>query len=69
LRSIWFILLLASESLEPSRKSTLCLIALARAGFFYKTNKTLYPCWDNSKRFNLYLNFVNCPALLEVKNE
>jgi hypothetical protein len=43
--------------------------ALARAGFFYKTNKTLYPCRDNPKRFNLYLNFVNCPALLEVKNE
>jgi hypothetical protein len=47
----------------------LVLNALARAGFFYKTNKTLYPCRDISKRFNLYLNFVNCPALLEVKNE
>jgi hypothetical protein len=41
--------------------------ALARTGFFYKTNKTLYPCRDNPKRFNLYLNFVKCPALLEVK--
>ncbi len=47
----------------------LTLNALARAGFFYKTNKTLYPCRDNSKRFNLYLNFMNCPALLEVKGE
>ena len=47
----------------------LVLNALARAGFFYKTNKTLYPCGDNPKRFNLYLNFVKCPALLEVKNE
>jgi len=43
--------------------------ALARAGFFYKTNKTLYSCRDNPKRFNLYLNFVKCPALLEVKGE
>jgi hypothetical protein len=43
--------------------------ALARAGFFYKTNKTIYPCQDNPKRFNLYLNFVKCPALLEVKDE
>lgn len=41
--------------------------ALARAGFFYQTNKTLYPCRDNPRRFNLYLNFVKCPALLEVK--
>jgi hypothetical protein len=40
--------------------------ALAAKGFFYKTNKTLYPCRDNPKRFNLYLNFVKCPALLEV---
>ena len=52
-----------------NQKIDLVLNALARAGFFYKTNKTLYPCQDNSKRFNLYLNFVNCPALLEVKNE
>ena len=52
-----------------NQKIDLVLNALARAGFFYKTNKTIYPCWDNSKRFNLYLNFVNCPALLEVKNE
>jgi hypothetical protein len=52
-----------------NQKIDLVLNALARAGFFYKTNKTLYPCRDNSKRFNLYLNFVNCPALLEVKNE
>jgi urease accessory protein UreH len=44
------------------------LNALARAGFFYKTNKTLYPCRDNPKRFNLYLNFVRCPALFEVKD-
>ncbi|MEW5861442.1 MAG: hypothetical protein AB1861_29360 [Cyanobacteriota bacterium] len=43
--------------------------ALARAGFFYRTNKTLYPCRDNPKRFNLYLNFVKCPALFEVKEE
>lgn len=43
--------------------------ALARAGFFYKTNKTLYPCRDNPKRFNLYLNFVKCPALFEVKKD
>ena len=41
--------------------------ALARAGFFYKINKTLYPCRDNPRRFNLYLNFVKCPALLEVR--
>lgn len=45
----------------------LVINALARAGFFYKTNQTLYPCRDNPKRFNLYLNFVKCPALLEVK--
>lgn len=41
--------------------------ALARAGFFYQSNKTLYPCRDNPKRFNLYLNFLKCPALFEVK--
>ena len=45
----------------------LAVNALARAGFFYQTNKTLYPCRDNPKRFNLYLNFVKCPALFEVK--
>jgi hypothetical protein len=45
----------------------LVLNALARAGFFYSTNKTLYPCRDNPRRFNLYLNFVKCPALLEVR--
>jgi Zn-finger nucleic acid-binding protein len=46
----------------------LVINALARAGFFYKTNKTLYPCRDNPKRFNVYLNFVKCPALLEAKD-
>ena len=45
----------------------LVLNALARSGFFYKTNKTLYPCRDNPRRFNLYLNFVKCPALLEAR--
>jgi hypothetical protein len=45
----------------------LVLNALARSGFFYKINKTLYPCRDNPRRFNLYLNFVKCPALLEVR--
>jgi hypothetical protein len=44
----------------------LVLNALARSGFFYQTNKTLYPCRDNPRRFNLYLNFVKCPALLEI---
>ncbi len=39
---------------------------LAQAGFFYRSNKTLYPYRDNPKRFNLYLNFVKCPALFEV---
>ena len=47
----------------------LVLNALARSCWFDRTNKTLYPCHDNQKRFNLYLNFVKCPALLEVKNE
>lgn len=45
----------------------LVLNALARAGFFYKINKTLYPYRDNPRRFNLYLNFVKCPALLEIR--
>jgi hypothetical protein len=45
----------------------LVLNALAKAGFFYKSNKTLYPCRDNPRRFNLYLNFVKCPALLKAR--
>jgi|SRR5919199_2752189 hypothetical protein len=45
----------------------LVLNALASSGFFYKTNKILYPCRDNPRRFNLYLNFVRCPALFEAK--
>jgi hypothetical protein len=44
----------------------LVLNALARAGFFYQTNKTLYPCRDNPRRSNLYLNFIKCPVLLEA---
>jgi hypothetical protein len=44
----------------------LVLNALARAGFFYKTNKTLYPCRDNPQRFSLYLNFIKCPVLLKA---
>jgi urease accessory protein UreH len=42
----------------------LVLKALTRAGFSWKSNKTLYPSLDNPKRFNLYLNFVKWPALL-----
>lgn len=45
----------------------LVINALARAGFFYKINKTLYPSRDNPKRFHVYLNFVKCPAIFEVK--
>jgi hypothetical protein len=44
----------------------LVLNALARAGFFYKTNKTLYPCRDNPRRFNLCLNFLKFLVLLEA---
>jgi ribosomal protein L37AE/L43A len=47
----------------------LVMNALAWAGFFYKSNKTLYPCRDNPNRFNLYLNFVRCPALFESKDD
>lgn len=42
----------------------LALNALTRAGFAWKSNKQLYPCRDNPKRFHLYLNFLKCPALL-----
>jgi hypothetical protein len=60
----------ASIRVTGSRQEVdLIVNALARAGFFYKTNKTLYPCRDNPKQLNLYLNFIKCPALLEVKNE
>jgi hypothetical protein len=43
--------------------------ALARAGLFYRSNRTLYPCRDNPKRVNLYLNFIKCPALFESTGE
>ena len=42
---------------------------LAAKGFFYRTNKTLYPCQDDPKKFYLYLNFIKVPALLEVKDD
>jgi hypothetical protein len=47
----------------------LVINALARAGFFYRINKTPYPCQDNPRRFNLYLNFVKCPALFKAKDD
>ena len=42
-------------------------VAFSEQGFFYQSNKTLYPCRDNPRRFNLYLNFVKCPVLLEAR--
>ena len=54
---------------DHKQEIDLVVNALAGSGFFYKTNKTLYPCRDNPRRFNLYLNFVKCPALLEIRSE
>ncbi len=43
----------------------LVLNALAGAGIFYRTNRTLYPCRDNPRRFNVYLKYLKVPAVLE----
>ncbi len=47
----------------------LVLNALSNAGIFYKSNKALYPCRDNPKRFNLYLKRLRLPAVLKKWEE
>ena len=42
------------------------LNALENSGFSFKSNRKLYPCRDNPRRFNLYLNFLKCPTLFQV---